>query len=178
MPRHVPFFPPRDSRVKGIGNRPNATTVLRLLAFSKLGITAGIVDTLRVVNCTGNPRSCLKVEGFVSRDRSSRPARACSFSTHRLNPMVPHWLLSFLPISALTVSNLDRQRSWGHSRIYHVTQSRTGGVHRRGQYTGTGPVVLKLERRVLSLHYVGDPMYHSVSTPTTSYCAIGHLFVP
>ena len=45
-------------------------------------------------------RLCLRIFGLVRRVRSSRPASACSFSTLRLNPVITHWLLSFLSLSA------------------------------------------------------------------------------
>ena len=76
---------------------------------------------------------------LARRVRPSRPARACSFSTLRLNLVLT---LGFLPVSVTASIYLYRHTSSGQSRVYRVTQLRTDGVHCR-ESTGTGPVVLK-----------------------------------
>ena len=92
--------------------------------------------------------------------RSSRPASACSSSTHRLNPALTRELLSSLRLSATTFFHLCHQPPPGQSQTGQGTELRTHDVHYR-ESAGAGPVVLKVAR-VTSATYLDNSMSQQI----------------
>ena len=78
--------------------------------------------------------------GHARRVWPSRPASACSFFTLRLNLGLTHGIP---PAFQGGVIYLYRQSTSGQSRVNHVTQVRTDGVH-CPDFGGTGPVVIMM----------------------------------
>ena len=82
---------------------------------------------------------CAREFGLARQAGPSRRASARPFSITRLNLVLSHGLLSFLPVFHDGV-HLYRQPPSGQSRVFRLTQLRTNGVHGR-EFIGTYPVV-------------------------------------